>query len=264
MSLAVIIGFSGCSPSTVAEGEEAVLVYQPLFFGEEGVDPKPIPTGLTWTAFTTKVIRVTLQPYKKDEIFDDLVTKDNNPVDFKLHLTLVNIEGETPILVDKFGVHWYENKVREPLRNITRDFTKDKTMFEMTTDKTISKKLELYVFDYVQSFLLKEKIPVKLLRVTVGKVMPPQKIIEATIETGVQKQRVKTQQERVKAENAREAAERASATADKAYMEEIGMTTQEYLRSRELDNQKEAINNGANVNIIMGNAQPFVNISNKR
>ena len=86
--------------------------------------------------------------------------------------------------------------------------------------------------------------------------MPPQKIIDATIETGVQKQRVKTQEERVKAE-------RASATADRAYMDEIGMTTQEYLRSRELDNQKEAINNGANVNIIMGNAQPLINVSKK-
>jgi len=252
--------FTGCTPSNVAEGEEAVLIYQPYFFGKGGVDPKPIKTGLVWTAFSTKVVRVSLQPYNLNEFFDDLVTKDNNPVDFKLHLTLMNEEGKTPILVDKFGHKWYINKVREPLRNIVRNFTKDHKMFEMTTDSKITTDLENLVFTKMTKFLKEEKIPVKLVRVTVGKVMPPEAIVEETIQTGVQKQNVKTQNERVKAEKAREAAERASAKADRAYMDEIGMTTNQYLKSRELDNQKEAIKNGSNVTIIMGQATPMVNI----
>lgn len=252
--------FSGCTPSNVAEGEEAVLIYQPYFFGKGGVDPIPVKTGLVWTAFSTKVVRVSLQPYNLNEVFDDLVTKDNNPVDFKLHLTLINEEGATPILVDSFGRNWYKNKVREPLRNVVRNFTKDHKMFEMTTDSKVTTELENLVQIKMSHFLKKEGIPVTLVRVSVGKVMPPAKILEETIQTGVQKQNVKTQNERVKAEKAREAAERASAKADRAYMEEIGMSTNQYLRSRELDNQKEAIKNGSNVTIIMGQATPMVNI----
>jgi len=254
------ISFTGCTPSNAGAGEEMVFVYQPYFFGHGGVDPEPATTGLTWTALSTIVERVNVKPYNKNEIFNDLVTKDNNPVDFKLHLTFQNIAGETPVLVEKFGPKWYSNKVREPLRNITRNFTKDHKMFEMTTSRKVAESLERRVMTEISEFLIKEKIPVRLLKATVGKVMPPEEIIVATIKTGVQKQNVKTQTERVKAEYAREAAEKASAKADRAYMDEIGMTTDQYLRSRELDNQKEAIKNGSKVTIIMGQATPMVKV----
>jgi regulator of protease activity HflC (stomatin/prohibitin superfamily) len=262
-ALILSMSFTGCTPSNVAEGEEAVLIYQPYFIGHGGVDQKPVKTGLVWTAFSTKVVRVNLKPYNINEVFNDLVTKDNNPVDFKLHLTFQNIENKTPILVEKFGADWYKSKVREPLRNITRNFTKDHKMFEMTTNRNVAEELEKKVLEEISTFMEKEEIPVELLKVTVGKVMPPEEIVAATIQTGVQKQNVKTQTERVKAEKAREAAERASAKADKAYMDEIGMSTDQYLKSRELDNQREAIKNGSKVTIIMGGqVSPMVQVGN--
>ncbi|CAA6806194.1 MAG: Unknown protein [uncultured Sulfurovum sp.] len=258
---------SGCiSTSAIDQGEEGVLVYQPWIFGHGGVDETPVSTGLVWKAWSTSVIRVDIRPFNINEVFDDLVTKDNNPVDFKIHLTFKHIAGKTPVLVEKFGDNWYKNKVREPLRNATRTFTKNHTMFEMTTNSSITDKLEKQVKKEIKDFLLKEKIPTELLEATVGKVMPPKIVIDSTIQTAVQKQNVKTQQERVKAEESREKAEKASANADKAYMDAIGMNASQYLEMKRLDVQKlaiEAAKEGkVNITIIMGNAQPMFNVKN--
>jgi regulator of protease activity HflC (stomatin/prohibitin superfamily) len=251
--------FSGCiTPSSVDAGEEAVLVKKPWFFGHGGVDPEPEKTGLVWTAFSTEVIRINVKPFNITEPFDDLITYDNNPVDFDIHLTFKHIEGKTPILVEKFGNDWYQNKVREPLKNSVREFTKNNTMFQMTTDPNVITKLENVVTTEVQKFLKDEGIPTELAKVTVGKVSPPQAVIDSTIQTAVQKQNVKTQEERVKAEQSRELAEKAAANADRAYMQAINMNAEQYLKMKELDNQKLAIEKGSNVNIIMGSGIPLI------
>ncbi len=265
VAIFTMFSLGGCvSPSSIDQGQEGVLIYQPWFFGHGGVDPVPVKTGLVWKVWTTNVVKVDVRPFNIDEVFDDLVTKDNNPVDFKIHLTFKHIEGKTPILVEKFGNDWYKNKVREPLRNSTRTFTKNHTMFEMTTDSAITDKLEQQVKKEIREFLLREKMPTELVEATVGKVMPPKTVIESTIQTAVQKQNVKTQQERVKAEESREKAERASANADKAYMKAIGMTAAQYLEMKRLDVQKLAIeaakDGNVKINIIMGNAQPMFNV----
>ncbi len=265
VAIFTMFSLGGCvSPSSIDQGQEGVLIYQPWFFGHGGVDPVPVKTGLVWKVWTTNVVKVDVRPFNIDEVFYDLVTKDNNPVDFKIHLTFKHIEGKTPILVEKFGNDWYKNKVREPLRNSTRTFTKNHTMFEMTTDSAITDKLEQQVKKEIREFLLREKMPTELVEATVGKVMPPKTVIESTIQTAVQKQNVKTQQERVKAEESREKAERASANADKAYMKAIGMTAAQYLEMKRLDVQKLAIeaakDGNVKINIIMGNAQPMFNV----
>lgn len=276
LSILAAISFTGClSPSSVDAGEEAVLIYKPWIFGHGGVDQTPIKTGLTWTAWSTQVERVDVKPFNIDEVFDDLVTADNNTVDFKLHLTFKHIEGETPILIERFGqTHrtvyedgtilakygWYGNKVKEPLRNSVRSFTKSHKMFDMTTNKQISDMLEKQVQKEIREFLKAEGIPTELVVATVGKVLPPEKVRASTEETAVQKQRVKTQTQRVQAEKAREIAEKAAANADKAYMKAIGMNAAQYLKMKELDNQKLAIEKGNSVNIVMGNAQPMFNI----
>jgi hypothetical protein len=267
----IALGLSGCvSSNSVDQGEEAVLIYQPWFFGHGGVDSVPIQTGQAWTVFSTKVVMVNVKPYLVDERFNDLITNDNNPVDFKFHFIFQNIAGKTPILVEKFGVgesgrDWYVNNLREAVRNMARDFTKSKKVFEMTTDKRTVDEMQRRISKEVIALLKNKKIPVRLIRVTVGKVFPPKKVVEATIATAVQKQNVKTQQERVKAEQARKQAEIASAAADKAYAEEFGMTPSQFLRLRALENQRAAIDGAAagafNLNMIMGSdVQPMVNV----
>lgn len=258
------LSINGCvSPSSVDAGEEGVMIKKPWVFGHGGVDMEPIKTGLIWTAWSTEVVRVNIKPFNVTEPFDDLITIDNNPVDFSIHMTFKHISGKTPILIKEFGEEgWYNNKVKEPLRNSIREFTKSKTMFEMTTDPATVTELEKKVADEIRLFLKTEGIPTELVVVTIGKVMPPQAVLDATIQTGVQKQHVKTQEERVKAEQSRELAEKASANADKAYMNAINMSADQYLKMKELDIQKLAIEKGgSNISILMGNAQPMYNIN---
>lgn len=265
MAVAAVFMMSGCvSPSKVDAGEEGVMVKKPWFFGHGGVSEDPIKTGLTWTVWTTEVKRVNLKPFNIDEVFDDLVTADNNRIDFKIHLTFKHIAGLTPVLVEKFGNNWYNNKVREPLRNSTRSFTKKHKMFEMTTDAEVTDKLEKMVTAEIRAFLVKEGIPTELVLATVGRAFPPQKVLDETENTAIEVQKVKTQAKRTAAENARASAEKASAIADKAYKEEMNMSTPEYLEKLRLENQRAAIDGAAEgkikMNMIMGNAQPIFNI----
>ena len=54
-------------------------------------------------------------------------------------------------------------------------------------------------------------------------------------------------------------AEKAAANADKAYMSAINMNAEQYLRMKEIDNQKLAIERGSNVTVIMGGGVPLIN-----
>lgn len=275
--LVLALNFQGCfTPSSIDAGEEGVIIKQPWFLGKGGIEKETVKTGLVWTAWSTKVERVNLKPFNITEPFDDLITIDNNPVDFEIHLAFQYIEGETPILVEKFGLPiidtnrystggWYGSRVKEPLKNTIREYTKSKTMFDMTTNPNSVVELEKIIISEVTKYLNEEKIPVILLTANVGKVNPPVDIIKSTIQTGIQKQNVKTQEERVKAEQAREMAEKASALADKAYMNAMMLNQDQYLRMKELDNQKLAIEKGgSNITIIMGgNPVPTFQVDKK-
>jgi len=266
----LMVGMTGClSPSPVAAGEEAVLTYKPWFFGHGGVDMTPIETGLTWTLWTTSVTRFSIKPQMIDIKFDDLITSDNNPVDFHAHVLIQHIKGSTPILLKNFGgvVHtpaapggiryvWWENNVKEPFRAMVRHFTKSHSMFEMTTNPEITDKMEQLLLKEVRRLVSSKGIPVDIIKVTIGKVTPPQKVIESTIMTAVQKQRRITQEERVKAEQARAKAETASAEADLAYAKTFGMTPDQYLRNKKLENDRTAIKKADKVDVIIGNVTP--------
>jgi len=259
-SLALVV----ISPKTIDAGHEGVVIKKPWFYGNSGVEKETVSTGTVWTVRSTEIVSVNLRPYIINEVFDDLITKDNNPVDFKIHLTFINIQGKTPILVEKFGVDWYINKLREPLRNTVRAFTKNTKMFDMTTNSEVTRKMQENVSLLVKAFLKKEGIPVRLTNTTIGKVMPPKDVIASTIATAVQKQNVKTQKERVKAEESRKKAEIASANADKAYAQTFGFSPNQYLRIKKLENERlaiEAAKDGKiNISLVLGNAQPIFNI----
>lgn len=264
MLLMISLMISGCvSPSNIDAGEEGVLIYKPWVFGHGGVEKEPIKTGLTWTVWSTQVERVNVKPFNINENFDDLITKDNNPVDFSVHMTFKHIDGKTPILIEKFGLMkednpnagWYPSKIQQPLRNDVREFVKDYSMFEISTNPEIANRLQSVVAKKVQEFIKKEGMPTMLVNVSVGKVMPPQSVVDATLATAAQKQNVLTQEARVKAEQSREIAEKASARADKAYMQEMSMTPQQYLKNKELD----IIAKKENVQVFLGAMpQPMV------
>lgn len=269
-AIGVAVSMTGCfSPSTADAGMEMVFIYKPWVFGHGGVDPVPGSTGLTWTVWSTQVEKVNIKPFNIDETFTDLVTGDNNPVDFKIHMVFKHKangeDGGTPKLVSKFGKDWYKNKVREPLRKSVRSFTKQHKMFEMTTDANVTDQLAIIAKQEIEKYIKESGIPTELVLATVGRVMPPDEVVAATIQTAVQKQNVKTQNERVKAEEARKAAEVASAEADKAYMNKMKMSPNQYLAMKDLEIKRVAVDGARegkiDLTLLMGgNPQPMFNV----
>ena len=231
----IVILLTSCHGVRPDAGEEAVIIKKPWFFGHGGISEIPITTGLTWCVWSTSSAVFNLKPVKLTETFDDLITSDNVPVDFAVYFTSQVTEGSTPRLYEFFGAEWYENNLKEPLRTLVRNYAKQKKLFDLTSNSETLDEGELYINTEIQKVIASLNIPIEKSKITIGKISPPKEVIKETIYTAAQKQKVKTNNERTKAELAREASEIASATADKAYMRKFGMTTSQYLKSRELD-----------------------------
>lgn len=256
MSVAAAVAIlGGCSSHTPGPGEEVVFVMKPVIFGSGGVDMTPAGTGLHWTALSTSGVIVNVKPYQLHEPFDDLITKDNNPVDFSVYISVQHIAGQTPILIRHFGDKWYENKLRQPLGNFIRDFTKGHTMFEMTTDSTVTDDLQRELLKFVQAYVKQEKIPVLIDSVTVGRVAPPAGVLAETIATAQQKQRKLTEDAGAQAELARKNREENKASADVAYLNTMSMNADQYIRMREIENSRiliESLPNLKNAQVYIG------------
>ena len=236
--LILLFILSSCHGVRPDGGEEGVIIKKPWFFGHGGVEKNSVETGLTWCVLSTSSVIFDLKPRIITEEFNDLITSDNVPVDFKSYVTVQIIKGETPILYEKFGVEWYYNNLKEPFRTLIRNYSKKQKLFELTTNADVLKAGEQSVFEDITKLVKDESIPVKILKVTIGKISPPEDVIKETTHTAAEKQRAKTNAERAIAELARKAAEQNSAKADKAYREEFGMSTDQYLKSRGLDIQE--------------------------
>jgi regulator of protease activity HflC (stomatin/prohibitin superfamily) len=260
MSAALLLG--GCHSIEPDAGEEAVLIYKPWIFGHGGVDKQPISTGLTWVAWTTSAEVYNIKPVQFDEQFNDMITRDNNPVDFNSYVEIKIIQGSTPELHEKWGKDWYRNKIQEKFRTLNRDYCRSKTMFELTTGGVeittdMQNTLLSMISEYVDQISSKDGFkspPLEINRVTVGKISPPKDVIEETIKTAAQKQRIKTEQSRAEAELSRKQAEQNKALADMAYRNQMSMSNPEYLKLRSIEIQKELVEvakNHQNVSVII-------------
>jgi len=261
MLLVVFWVFQGCTKVEVAGGEEAVLIVQPWIFGGGGVEPTPVETGLEWAAATTSYKIYDIKPIQYTEVFDDLITSDNNPVDFKTYIELQIVEGTSPSLHEKFGPSWYAIKIKEKFRTLIRNFARTQKMFSLTTDPAVTLEMASEVKQDMIEYIAGLGIKVNTNRVNVGKVSPPKAVLEETIRTAAQVQRNKTEQAGATTELSRAKRETNRALADKAYRTNFGMTVTQYLKARELDIQEEMIemaNGKSDVKILLnGGAIPM-------
>lgn len=255
------LGSSGCARSTVDAGVEGVMTKQPFFFGEGGVDPVPIASGAAWTALSTKVDRYNMKPTKYKARFVDLTASDNVAIDFDAYITLKIKDGQSPVIHELSGAQWYENRVADTFRSVVRNEARTKTSIDLRTNEAVitatQDRIKALMVEYINSI----DLPVIVTKVNVGKVVPPNEVLAEAAQTAAQKQRKQTQDQRRLAEEARAAAETASALADKAYANEFNMTTEQFLRNKELDIMSEAVK-GGEVSLIMNasSAQPMVNV----
>lgn len=250
-----LLYLTGCSYSSVDGGVEAVMTYKPWIFGHGGVDQEPIKTGAVYTVWSTSVNRYNIKPVQYSESFVDLTASDNVAIDFNSYLTLQIIKGKSPILHEEFGAYWYENRIKEPYRTMVRNEGRTKSSIDMRTNVKAITDSQAKILAAVKAYIKAEGIPVIASKVVIGKVVPPQEVLDEAERTAAQKQREKTQHARAKAERSRINAEKQKALADQAYAKQFNMTTTQFLRNKELD----IIAEKKNVSVVMG-VQPFVKI----
>ncbi len=252
---ASIFLMASCSSVTPNGDQEAVLVMKPWIFGHGGVSKDPVSSGREWVAWTTESVLFTITPTTYVENFDDMMTDDNTPVDFAAYLKLQIRKGETPVLLEKFGQKWYENSVGPTFRTMVRDKASMYKMFSLTSDRQVLDSIKNHVKTQISEYFKLINLPVDVKDVTIGKVTPPDEVLEETRRTAAQNQSKLTQDARADAELSRKQAEVNKAIADNAYKAQMNMSTAEYLELRKLEIEKEKVElvrDKQNVTIVMG------------
>jgi regulator of protease activity HflC (stomatin/prohibitin superfamily) len=255
---------AGCiSPSKIEAGEEGVLIYKPWIFGHGGVDADPITTGLTWTVWSTGVTRYNIKPMKATEPFKDVTASDNVAIDFNSYLTLQIQEGKTPILHEDSGKEWYSNKVKDYYRTVVRNEARTRSSIELRISPQAINDAQQNIHDIMAKYLKDIDLPVKVVKVVIGQVTPPQDVLDEAERTAAQKQRNATEKARASAELDRKQAEINKALADRAYAKQFKMTTDQFLENKRLDIMQQAVlKKDGDISLIMNasNATPIFNV----
>lgn len=270
------LSFTSCSQVAVDEGTRTLCVKRPYIFGSDGVEI--LKPGRHVMAWTSDDIAVNVRPKKYKESFDNLNTIDNSPVDFDIYFNLQVDALSVDSLYSNFGVGsdangdevWYSNNLKNKLRNIVRDKCKQYEMNPLTNSTDVSNEVVAYVLLEGNKYIKSIGIPVILIDVSMGKVSPPKPVTEERARTAKAKQAEKTIEQDnknrdlkniqlVKNETARKQREIERAKADKAFRVEMGLSTVQYLKILELQNQKILYSNGgAKVVQVNGGASTLV------
>ncbi len=246
-----MMAFSACGTAKPDAGHEAVLVMKPIFFGHGGVDDSPVRTGLTFTAWTTDAIYVSMQPQQFVVHFEDLMSKDGVPLDFDSVLRIQVTDSVK--LVKEFGPDWYKTNVEAEFMNRVRQAVRKHGMNETAIDTTAIDEIDTEVSSEMEKYIQSSGLPLKMVQVTVGKANPPDSIKSQRIETAAQQQRQLTEMQRKLAEDQRKKAEESRAAADNAYREAMKLSPDQYLQLEMIKMQHDACKAG-NCTFIAGGA----------
>jgi hypothetical protein len=240
---------TACGSVRPDAGHESVLVYKPFIFGSGGCGPDVIKTGLTWVAASTSGVEVNVQPRQQLVTLDDLMTSDGVPLDFQASIQYVITDSRK--LVCEFGADdspngmgFFQRTLLQPFLAITRNAVKRHGLNEMAINVSASEAVDVEVTKNFQQVVSETGAPIKLLGITLGRANPPDAIKSQRIETAEQQQRVLTERQKGLAEDERATAERKRATADKAYNNEMGINTEQWLGLQRIQAFRETCGNG--------------------
>ena len=236
---------SGCSIVTTEPGTESVLVDKPYIFGEGGVRTKTEKPGRVFTWFSTDQIVVNVKPQAIPENFDDLMTSDTVPVDFK---TMLQIEITDPVaIVNRFGIDgWYTNNVKSQYQALVRDEAKKYSMNDLLTGQQSAEIMESNVRKGLDALIIERNLPVRVTDLSIGRAIPNKNVMDQIDMTAQEQQRIKTMREAELAEKGRKAAETARAQADNAYRNEMGMNPSQFVELELAKRYAEACSGGKN------------------
>lgn len=254
------VALSGCSESVDA-GFVGVLEKHPIFT-TGGVDKEVYKGGDRYYIAPTSTMHIyDIKPIQKEEAFNDLATINSTPVDFKAVVRYELIPEKAYIYHESFGNSMYENNLKKDFQNMLRDFARQHTVKELTTKQEVTDAGEDAVYKRMVDIVVAKGIPVRILAVTIGAIMPPDEVLAETSRTEAQIQRALTEDSRADAETKRKQAESNKADADNEYMTKMKMTPEQYLKGREIEIQKEIVEvvkkkDNVNMLVVVGGALP--------
>lgn len=261
--LMVSLTMTSCHSVSPEADEEAVLIDYPWFFGHGGVQENVVRSGLTWCWWSTSSEIFKIVPVKHQVDMDDLFSDDNTPLDFHTIIITQIKQGKSPILLQNYGKDWFNTNLYNYYCNLVRDHISQHSPFDLMSNRQILNDIDAKVMKQMQNYvaeLSKEKeFPIVIKQVTIGKATPNAEQLKEMNQTAKTVQAKQTQERRVEAELAREKAERQRARADKAYREELGLNTQDFIALKWIETV--AAKQGANIDVMVGGGtNPMWNI----
>ncbi len=265
-ALCACMMLASCTVVAPEAGEEGVKVHKPWVFGSGGVDMTPVETGLEYTWLSTDYVIVNMLPQAYDEDLDDATSNDNTLLDFNTQIQLQVKDNMSPVLVKNYGVNWYNSVIKEVYRNTVRGYISKYGPFDLMSNREVLDSINLFVKNDIQNYIkvLSSKqgeLPIDVVNVVVGRAIPNERQKAEMDATAAATQAKRTEESRRDMLVAREAAERQRAIADKAYQEELGLTTDQFIQLRAWEIIKDK--NGANIDVLF-NAEGATKMWNVR
>lgn len=253
LSLITLLFLTACSHVAVDDGQEAVIVKKPWFFGDGGTVLEP-HTGAGWYAPSTSSYIYSIRPEAKHISFDDIISNDNVPMGIEATVVLRVKQGYSPVLHNRFGREWYDNNIERQFSRFVRNFVRQNDHTDLVSDEATNLRGQEVIFQNLVEYIEGEDMPIIVDAVVLGRSTPPEAILEQIAATGAQNERARTEVRRAAAEEARFAAEQQKAKSDMAYMEAMGFTPEQYIAMRQLEIEREKVEmvrSKENVHIIM-------------
>ena len=252
-ALCACMMLASCTVVAPEAGEEGVKVHKPWVFGSGGVDMTPVETGLQYTWLSTDYVIVNMLPQAYDEDLDDATSNDNTLLDFNTQIQLQVKDNMSPVLIKNYGANWYSSVIKEVYRNTVRGYISKYGPFDLMSNREVLDSINLFVKNDIQNYikLLSSKqgeLPIDVVNVVVGRAIPNERQKAEMDATAAATQAKRTEESRRDMLVAREAAERQRAIADKAYQEELGLTTDQFIQLRAWEIIKDK--NGANIDVL--------------
>ena len=245
---------TSCHPVSPDADEEAVLIYKPWIFGHGGVDPNAVDPGLTWCWLSTHSEIFKTIPVKYQVNMDDLVSDDNTPLDFHTVIITQIVKGKSPILLQNYGKDWFNTNLYNYYCNIIRDHISQHNPFDLMSNRQILNEIDEKVLAQMRAFVAdlskNNEFPVIIKQVTIGKAMPNEDQKNEMNRTAKAVQAKQTQEREAEVQMARGKAEIQRAKADKAYMQEMNLSTQDFIQLKWIETISEK--SGANIDVMVG------------
>ena len=261
LAMFVMTSCYGVSPDA---DEEAVLIYKPWFMGHGGVGEKPVTSGLSWEWFSTNSETFKIVPYKHQVDMDDLFSDDNTPLDFHTVIITQIVKGKSPILLQNYGKDWFMTNLYNYYCNLVRDHISQHSPFDLMSNRAILNEIDAKVLKRMQEYvaeLSKEKeFPIIIRQVTIGKALPNEEQLNEMNKTAKAVQAKQTQEREAEVQLAREKAERQRAKADKAYREEMGLSTSDFISLKWIETIAEKKDASIDVMVGANGTTPMWNI----